>query len=70
MKKLRMNFTNAEETISTLTYANCHQNLTAEEIQEAMATIAELKLISKGGILQYEIPQSANYIETTVTEIF
>lgn len=70
MKKLRMNFINSNEKKTTFTYTNCHQQLSAEQVQEAMATIANLKLISTQGVLQYETPESANYIETIVTGIF
>ncbi|MGX7030410.1 DUF2922 domain-containing protein [Vagococcus zengguangii] len=69
MKKLRMNFISANDKKTTFTYTNCHQELSADQVQAAMDSISQLKLISANGVLQYETPESANYIETIVTDI-
>ena len=70
MQKLRMVFLNAAGKKVTFNQKNCHQELTGEVVKGFMDGVAALKLISKDGILQYESPQSADYVETIVTELF
>lgn len=45
-------------------------NLTAEQVCGAMTTIAKANVFEKDGIAYYVTPQSAAYIERTVSDIF
>ena len=45
-------------------------NLTAEQVCGAMATIAQANVFEKDGVKNYVTPQSASYIERTVSDIF
>lgn len=45
-------------------------NLTAEQVRGAMTTIAEANVFEKDGVKNYVTPQSASYIERTVSDIF
>ena len=45
-------------------------NLTAEQVRGAMTTIAEANVFEKDGVAYYTTPQSAAYIERTVSDIF
>lgn len=45
-------------------------NLTAEQVRGAMTTIAQANVFEKDGVAYYTTPQSAAYIERTVSDIF
>ena len=45
-------------------------NLTAEHVRGAMTTIAKADVFEKDGVAYYVTPQSAAYIERTVSDIF
>ncbi|KRN84504.1 hypothetical protein IV44_GL001844 [Lactobacillus amylovorus DSM 16698] len=45
-------------------------NLTAEQVRGAMTTIAQANVFEKDGVKNYVTPQSASYIERTVSDIF
>ena len=45
-------------------------NLTAEQVRGAMTTIAQANVFKKDGVKNYVTPQSASYIERTVSDIF
>ena len=45
-------------------------NLTAEQVRCAMTTIAQANVFEKDGVKNYVTPQSASYIERTVSDIF
>ena len=45
-------------------------NLTAEQVRGAMTTIAQANVFKKEGVAYYVTPQSAVYIERTVSDIF
>ena len=45
-------------------------NLTAEQVRGAMTTIAQANVFEKDGVKNYVTPQSAAYIERTVSDIF
>ena len=44
-------------------------NLTAEQVRGAMTTIAQANVFEKDGVKNYVTPQSASYIERTVSDI-
>ena len=43
-------------------------NLTAEQVRGAMTTIAQANVFEKDGVAYYVTPQSASYIERTVSD--
>ena len=45
-------------------------NLTAEQVRGAMTTIVKANVFEKDGVAYYVTPQSAAYIERTVSAIF
>ena len=45
-------------------------NLTAEQVRGAMTTIAQANVFEKDSVKNYVTPQSASYIERTVSHIF
>ena len=45
-------------------------NLTAEQVRGAMTTIANANVFEKDGVAYYSTPQSAAYIERTVSDVF
>ena len=45
-------------------------NLTEEQVRQAMKTIASANAFEKDGVAYYETPQSASYVERTVSDIF
>lgn len=45
-------------------------NFTAEQVRGAMTTIAQANVFEKDGVKNYVTPQSASYIERTVSDIF
>lgn len=45
-------------------------NLTTEQVRGAMTTIAQANVFEKDGVAYYSTPQSAAYIERTVSDIF
>jgi hypothetical protein len=53
-----------------LRWGDAVDNLTAEQVRGAMTTIAEANVFEKDGVAYYSTPQSAAYIERTVSDIF
>ena len=53
-----------------LRWGDAVDNLTAEQVRGAMTTIAEANVFEKDGVAYYTTPQSASYIERTVSDIF
>lgn len=53
-----------------LRWGDAVDNLTAEQVRGAMTIIAEANVFEKDGVAYYVIPQSASYIERTVSDIF
>lgn len=45
-------------------------NLTAKQVRSKMTTIAQANVFEKDGVAYYSTPQSAAYIERTVSDIF
>ncbi len=44
--------------------------LTEEQVRQAMNTIASANVFEKDVVAYYETPQSASYVERTVSDIF
>ena len=61
---------NGKKKNTSITLGDAVDNLTAEQVRGAMTTIAKANVFEKDGIAYYVTPQSAAYIERTVSDIF
>lgn len=61
---------NGKKKKTSITLGDAVDNLTAEQVRGAMTTIAKANVFEKDGIAYYVTPQSAVYIERTVSDIF
>lgn len=69
-KTLKLTFLNSKKKKTSITLGDAIDNLTAEQVRGAMTTIAEANVFEKDGVAYYLTPQSASYIERTVSDIF
>lgn len=69
-KTLKLTFLNGKNKKTSVTLGDAVDNLTAEQVRGAMTIIAEANVFEKDGVAYYVIPQSASYIERTVSDIF
>ena len=69
-KTLKLTFLNGKNKKTSITMDNAMDNLTEEQVRGAMTTIAEANVFEKDGVAYYRIPQSAAYVERTVSDIF
>lgn len=69
-KTLKLIFLNSKNKKTSVTLGNAVDNLTAEQVRGAMTTIAQANVFEKDGVKNYVTPQSASYIECTVSDIF
>ena len=69
-KNMKLTFLNGEKKKISITLGDAVDNLTADQVRGAMNTIAEADAFEKDGVAYYHTPQSAAYIERTVTDIF
>ena len=69
-KTLKLTFLNGKKKKASIALGNAMDNLTAEQVRGAMTTIAEANVFEKDGVAYYTTPQSAAYIERTVSDIF
>lgn len=69
-KTLKLTFLNSEKKKNSITLADAQENLTEEQVRGAMNTIASANVFEKDGIAYYQTPQSAAYIERTVSDVF
>ena len=69
-KTLKLTFLNGKNKKTSVTLGDAMDNLTAEQVRGAMTTIAEANVFEKDGVAYYVTPQSASYIERTVSDIF
>ena len=60
-KTMKLTFLNGEKKKISITLGDAVDNLTADQVRGAM---------NKDGVAYYHTPQSAAYIERTVTDIF
>ena len=61
---------NGKKKKTSIALGDAVDNLTAEQVRGAMTTIAKANVFEKDGIAYYVTPQSAAYIERTVSDIF
>lgn len=69
-KTLKLTFLNGKNKKTSVTLGDAVDNLTAEQVRGAMTTIAQANVFEKDGAKNYVTPQSASYIERTVSDIF
>ena len=69
-KTLKLTFLNGKNKKTSVTLGDAVDNLTAEQVRGAMTTIAKANVFEKDGVAYYHTPQSAAYIERTVSDIF
>ena len=69
-KTLKLTFLNGKNKKTSVTLGDAVDNLTAEQVRGAMTTIAQANMFEKDGVAYYVTPQSASYIEHTVSDIF
>ena len=69
-KTLKLTFLNGKKKKTSITLGDAMDNLTAEQVRGAMTTIAQANVFEKDGVAYYLTPQSASYIERTVSDIF
>lgn len=69
-KTLKLIFLNSKNKKTSVTLGNAVDNLTAKQVRGAMTTIAQANVFEKDGVAYYVTPQSASYIERTVSDIF
>ena len=60
----------AKRRRTVLRWGDALDNLTEEQVRQAMNTIASANVFEKDGVAYYETPQSASYVERTVSDIF
>ena len=66
-KTMKLTFLNGEKKKISITLGDAVDNLTADQVRN---TIASANVFEKDGVAYYHTPQSAAYIERTVTDIF
>lgn len=69
-KTLKLTFLNGKNKKISVTLGDAMDNFTAEQVRGAMTTIAKANVFEKDGVAYYSAPQSASYIERTVSDIF
>ena len=69
-KTLKLTFLNGKNKKTSVTLGDAMDNPTAEQVRGAMTTIAKANVFEKDGVAYYVTPQSASYIERTVSDIF
>lgn len=69
-KTLKLTFLNGKNKKTSVTLGDAMDNLTAKQVRGAMTTIAKADVFEKDGVAYYVTPQSASYIERTVSDIF
>ncbi|RHX79881.1 DUF2922 domain-containing protein [Lactobacillus helveticus] len=69
-KTLKLTFLNGEKKKNSITLADAVDNLTEDQLRQAMNTIASANVFEKDGVAYYKTPVSASYVERTVTDVF
>lgn len=69
-KTLRMNFIAGDGKKKNISLANPAEGLKSTEVQAQMGKISDAHVFEKAGVDLYNVPDSADYIERVVTNIF
>ena len=67
-KTLKLTFLDGKNKKTSVTLRDAMDNLTAEQVRGAMTTIAKANVFEKDDVAYYVTPQSASYIERTVSD--
>ena len=70
MLKLVANFKTSEGRSQTWSFDNPTTTKSSTEIEDLLDRLSNVKLFEKDGALLFNTVDSANYVETTETEIF
>ncbi|HLQ39419.1 MAG TPA: DUF2922 domain-containing protein [Tetragenococcus sp.] len=70
MKKLHLTFLNAEGKTHNLIPTVAAQDLSAQEVKEAMDQLCDLAIFDKEGVKLYQSASAAKYVETIETPLF
>lgn len=60
----------AKRRRTVLRWGDAVDNLTEEQVRQAMNTIASANVFEKDGVAYYQTSVSASYVERTVSDIF
>ncbi|TSO26855.1 DUF2922 domain-containing protein [Lactobacillus sp. LL6] len=69
-KSLKMTFLNSKNKKTSITLNNAAPGLEEAAVRDAMSIISQENIFSKEEVDLYKTPQSAQYIERTVTSVF
>ena len=69
-KTLRLTFKNDKNKKVNLSLPDAAENLTENEVKDAMNEMCEANLFVKEEVDQYQAPLSAQYVERTVISVF
>lgn len=70
MRKLHLQFKNADGSRKTIIVQNCHQNLSAEAVRKAMEQLIALAIFVRNGVQLCTEIVGAKYVETHETLLF
>lgn len=69
-KTLKLTFLNSKNKKTNLSVANPLENLDEQAVRKAMNVISGANIFEKEEVDMYKIPQSAQYVERVVTDVF
>ena len=69
-KTLRLTFLDTNNKKNSLTIMTAKPDMEEAEVRSAMTKIASANVFEKEGVGLYHAPQSASYVERTVSDIF
>lgn len=69
-KTLKLNFTDGNNKNTSITLTAAKENLTEQEVKNAMQKISSASVFNKKGVDLYANVKSASYVERDVTPIF
>ena len=69
-KTLKLTFLNSKNKKTNLSVANPLENLDEQSVRKAMDVISGANIFEKEEVDMYKTPQSAQYVERVVTDVF
>lgn len=69
-KTLKLTFLNGKNKKTNLSVANPLENLDEQAVRKAMDVISGANIFGKEEVDMYKTPQSAQYVERVVTDVF
>ena len=70
MKKLQLTFLDGAAKRHSWVAVTAHEDLSAEQVREAMDRMVALHLFEKDGVPLFKEPVTAKYVETIETVLF